>query len=934
MLARLALVSLLAGFGVVESVFARPASRSEALDSDITVPKQNLASTTLGVCPPEIKLKIMQAADEIDMARFLEVTHEMRGLALGDNCLRSVMSKFRLNWVAQIKDEFQNLSDADKAFLPEVFRFDYDLSQGYKPADAPLDSDVLSISANYVNNFHPDTEKALQGYVAGEMARAATELHTIDFRALSLHQKYSFSPLLALAWEGNMDTVVGLRERLVTYSQEPDFMRSLIQYRQQHRLDVYDASRREGSGTDRVPLALQPPEDNFSTTDLAIILTLASAGHFDQLQHYTKLLHPPSSPVVPVVQPQAEDPEGGELNNQMAAAQEQPLLAQDNQAGEGQAGAGGAAEEYQGDMEFATLAYLATVELKGTLADNEFYNRVDIRQRLLMDAWNCAAKYKLSDHTVRYIRTELEALFRGAVTSPPNANECYNNFFGDNVVYDFATGDLGFRVDPGLLNPIESTPKGVSQRHFHHLPSRESIKVIDEGDDEVYRKSAGHFTQSEVQDVVDKLALSKHLRKTNAVISEPSIDLASAFKGKIKQSEFSMMMESHKASMRSRGRGSFGESSKMAAPSDDEDNSDGSTDVGSMNSESHSAFPLSEGDSVYRNTLDDEHSVTGSEVAFSLSDFGDHDTASTLNDESEDDDDNDDDLDARMAELERQNSSLLQELEHNFGLVPAGAAPMESDDEPEDLPADVKEQLAALESKHSSLVEETKSLFSDVPSNDDLMATGQAFLQAQANRGEQSTASTEDAASLDMQVPTNAAMSGNRLSNDPSDWEAVLRAHEAAYRKRQGRNRVQASQGEQSTAPTENAASLDMQVPTDAASEDTEDAVSGNHLSNDLSEWQAVFRTHEAAYRKRQGRSRVQASQGEQSTASTENAASLDMQVPTDAASEDTEDAVSGDHFSNDSSEWQAMLRAHEAAYRKRQGRSRAQQSDDGPSDS
>ncbi|KAJ1924833.1 hypothetical protein IWQ60_004941 [Tieghemiomyces parasiticus] len=869
MLARLALVSLLAGFGVVEPVFARPASRPEVLGSDIAFSKLNPSSTTLGVCPPEIKLKIMQSADEIDMARFLEVTHELRDLALGDNCLRSVMSKFRLSQVAQIDDEFQNLSDADKAFLPEVFRFDYDLNQGYNPADAPLDKDVLSISANYVGNFHPDTEKALKGYVAGEKARAATELHTVDFRALSLHQKYSFSPVLALAWEGNMDTVVGLRDRLVTYSQEPDFMRSLIQYRQQHRLDVYDANRREGGGTDWVPQALRAPEDNFSTTDLAIVLTLASAGHFDHLQRYAEALHPLSSPAVPAVQPQVEGPAGGELNNQMAAAQEQPLPAQGNQAGEGQAGVGGAAEEYQGDMEFATLAYLATVELKGTLADKKFYNRTDIRQRLFTDAWNCAAKYKLSDHTFEYIFTEVETLFPGSVASPPIADDCYSNFFGDNVVYDFATGDLGFRVDPGLLSPIESTPKGVSQRHFHHLPSRESIKVIDEGDDEVYRKSAGHYTHNEVQSVVDKLALSQHLRKTNAVISEPSIDLASVFKGKIKQSEFSMLIDSHRASMRNRGKGSFGESSNMAAPSDDEDDSDGATDVGSMNSENHSAFPLSEGDSVYRNSLDDDHSVTGSEVAFSLSDFGDHNTASAPNDESEDDADNDDDFDARMTELERKSSSLLKQLERRVGPLPAVAAPTESDDEPEDLPADVKEQLAAIRSKHSSLVEEQKNLFNDVPSNEDLKAAGLALLQAQASRGEQSTVSTENAASLDMQMPTYAtsedtedAVPGNRLSIDPRDWQAILSSHEAVIRKRKGWNRVQASPGEQSTASTENAASLDMQVPTYATSEDTEDAASGNRLSIDPRDWQAMFSSHEAAVNnRRQGRrSRVQRS--------------------------------------------------------------------------
>ncbi|KAJ1924253.1 hypothetical protein IWQ60_005326 [Tieghemiomyces parasiticus] len=478
MLARFALVSLLAGLGVSESIFAWPASRPDVSGPSATTPGLNPLSNTRDACPSKIQLLMTQTADKVDMTRFLEITHEMHGKVLDDECIRKVMSLLPLALDSQRSSEYQHLSKAGKEFLAETFRFDYDLCYGYDSRGDIDDIDIRLAPLSHSDQTSSATAAAMWHYVNVEVTRAATEIRTIDFRGLSLHQKYSFSPLLALAWEGNMDTVVGLRDRLVTYSREPDFMRSLLQHRHQHRLDVYDASRREGSGTDRVPLALQPPEDNFSTTDLAIILTLASAGHFDQLQRYTELLHPPSSPVVPAVQPQVEDPAGGELNNQMAVAQEQPLPAPDNQAVEGQAGAGDAAEEYQGDMEFATLAYLATVELKGTLADNEFYNRADIRLLLLEDAWNCAAKYQFSDHTRAHLRDEIAPLFSDGEVPLANEEACSYNFFAEGIVYDFATGDLGFRVDPGLLTLAEATVGGIQQQGDDNPPTGHPSNMV------------------------------------------------------------------------------------------------------------------------------------------------------------------------------------------------------------------------------------------------------------------------------------------------------------------------------------------------------------------------------------------------------------------------------------------------------------------------
>ncbi|KAJ1929087.1 hypothetical protein IWQ60_001488 [Tieghemiomyces parasiticus] len=478
MLARFALVSLLAGLGVIEPVFARPTSHPQVFSPGATAPGLKPSSNTRDACPSKIQLLMTQTADKVDMARFLEITHEMHGKVLDDECIRKVMSLLPLALDSQRGAEYQHLSKADKAFLAETFRFDYDLYHGYDSSDDLNDIDIRLAPLSHSGQPNSATAAAMWHYVDVEVARAATEIRTINFRALSLHQKYSFSPLLALAWEGNMDTVVGLRDRLVTYSQEPDFMRSLLQHRHQHRLDVYDASRREGSGTDRVPLALRDPEDNFSTTDLAIILTLASAGHFDQLQRYAEARHPPSFPEVSDVQPQVEDPAGGELNNQMAVAQEQPFSAQGNQAGEGQAGAGGAAEEYQGDMEFATLAYLATVELKGTLSDNEFYNRADIRLLLLEDAWNCAAKYKLSDHARAHLRDEIAPLFSDGEVPLANEEACSYNFFAEGIVYDFATGDLGFRVDPGLLTLAEATVGGIQQKGGDSPPTGHPSNMV------------------------------------------------------------------------------------------------------------------------------------------------------------------------------------------------------------------------------------------------------------------------------------------------------------------------------------------------------------------------------------------------------------------------------------------------------------------------
>ncbi|KAJ1928321.1 hypothetical protein IWQ60_002169 [Tieghemiomyces parasiticus] len=464
MLARFALVSLLAGLGIIEPVFARPASRPEVSGPSATTPGLQPSSSTRDACPSKIQLLMMQMADKVDMARFLEITHEMHGKVLDEECIRNVMSLLPLALDSQRSAEYQHLSKAYKTFLAETFRFDYDLYHGYDSSDDVNDVDIRLAPLSHSGQPSSATAAAMWHYVDVEVARAATEIRTIDFRALSLHQKYSFSPVLALAWEGNMDTVVGLRDRLVTYSQEPDFMRSLLQHRHQHRLDVYDASRREGGETDWVPLALRAPDDNFSTTDLAIVLTLASAGHFDHLQRYVEARHPPSFPVVPDVQLQVEGPAGGELNNRMAATQEQLLPVQGNQAGEGQAGVGGAAEEYQGDMEFATLAYLATVELKGTLADNKFYNRADIRLLLLEDAWNCAAKYKLSDHTRAHLHDEIAPLFSDGEVPLANEDACSYNFFVEGIVYDFATGDLGFRVDPGLLTLAEAMVGGNQQK--------------------------------------------------------------------------------------------------------------------------------------------------------------------------------------------------------------------------------------------------------------------------------------------------------------------------------------------------------------------------------------------------------------------------------------------------------------------------------------
>ncbi|KAJ1918601.1 hypothetical protein IWQ60_007457 [Tieghemiomyces parasiticus] len=404
-----------------------------------------MSSSTSGFtsCPKEIQLLIMNAADPLSMPRFLELSRQIRDLAIEDNCIRSALAHLRLSRAITYSTEYEALSPAEKDSVTDIFRFEFDLFSNYLPDQTDLQ--LIELRSKFTSQPIHTLIPHIQNYIE-EAESMDKETGALVFSDLGLSQRFALSPMLSLASEGDVDTLLALRDRLVGYCETPEFLWAMS-----HRRTPSMAALRDAAvGSYHIADMYTCPFEGFMVADMAIVFTMASAGKFDELN--TFLSSRPTLEVGMTTRPTVGDgndggegPAVGEPTEMDRETDDRPNL-------------GDHGEEIQSDDEDNMTAYLRRSALAFMLMSElgkepMMYSHFRGHGNLFALLWRvliCAKDYGFNNAI-----GQATTIWNIEIQEPLPDNEsegCSDNYYGQKTIYDPKDNRLAFLVNAHIFN--------------------------------------------------------------------------------------------------------------------------------------------------------------------------------------------------------------------------------------------------------------------------------------------------------------------------------------------------------------------------------------------------------------------------------------------------------------------------------------------------
>ncbi|KAJ1926326.1 hypothetical protein IWQ60_003883 [Tieghemiomyces parasiticus] len=274
-------------------------------------PSPNLLPSTSSFtsCPVELQRLIMNAADLGSMPRFLEISRSIRAMAMSDRCIRSALARLRLSRATTYSTEFAELSEAEKDNVADIFRFEFDLFSNFIPGQIDLPMTLFRVI--FLQRGIPQLLPLMDGFIQ-EAELLDAGVGVLDYSELSLAEKFSLSPMLSLASEGDVDVLLGLRDRLISYCESPEFLWALNRRRAPRMTALRDAAVEAY----QIPNMYTCPIEGFMAADMAIVFAMVSARKFAELDTFltTALNLDLPTPERPVM-----GDDGGDLNENQPA---------------------------------------------------------------------------------------------------------------------------------------------------------------------------------------------------------------------------------------------------------------------------------------------------------------------------------------------------------------------------------------------------------------------------------------------------------------------------------------------------------------------------------------------------------------------------------------------------------------------------------------
>ncbi|KAJ1909550.1 hypothetical protein IWQ60_011109 [Tieghemiomyces parasiticus] len=499
-------------------------------------------------CPLEIQRLIMNAADHDSMPRFLEISRSIRTVAMTDPCIRSALARLRLSRAANYSTEFEELNEAAKDSVADIFRFEFDVFSNFNPDQ--IDLPMAFFRVHFLQQGIPQLLPLMDGFIQ-EAELLDAGFGVLDYSELSLAQKFSLSPMLSLASEGDVDVLLGLRDRLLSYCEAPEFLWAM----NRHRAPRMTALRDAAAEAYQIPDMYTCPNEGFMAADMAIVFAMVSARKFAELGTF---LTETMNLDLPTPERSVMGDDGGDLNEDQSAMgslphspflQDLASLPSTNSISSLDIGSHTPNTEFSSagtrtpntefsdmdeDMEDrddlmdvendgdltpylrrSTLAFMLMAELdQDPLAFPHFQDR-GILGSLLWRVLVCA-----SDNGLDKAHRKATTIWNEQVQMPiPEQlpGGCNDNYFGQKIMYDHRTGNLKFLVNRGVLHNRDlaggvpftapEVPPSFHRRETEQmrdilevnaiLTAHHSFPSMDEIDAEIERQVEGEFSDSD-----------------------------------------------------------------------------------------------------------------------------------------------------------------------------------------------------------------------------------------------------------------------------------------------------------------------------------------------------------------------------------------------------------------------------------------------------